>query len=137
MNDDFYAWCVYKYGSNKVGMVKVVRGVKHGYLAMVMDYSEKSKLKIDMRYYIEAMLDEFPYEVKQVKTMPCNNKLFKINKEAKKLDNELKAILYTYVMKAMFLCKQAQPNITTVIGFLSSQVKTPNKGDWDKFMQVM
>ena len=137
VNDEFYAWCVYKYGSNDVGKVKVVRGMKHDYLAMIMDYSEKGKLKIDMKYYIEAMIDKFPYEIKSVKTMPSNDKLYKVDKEAKKLDNERKAILHTFVMKAMFLCKQLHPDITTAIGFLSSWVKDPDEGDWEKFVQVM
>jgi hypothetical protein len=68
---------------------------------------------------------------------PCNDKLFKIDKTTKKLDNERKAILHTFVMKAMFLCKRARPDITTTIGFLSSRVKDLDEGDWDKFMRVL
>ena len=52
------------YGRDKTGHVKVVRGPKHDYLAMILDYSVPGKLILDMKYYVKAMLDEFPYEVK-------------------------------------------------------------------------
>jgi hypothetical protein len=104
---------------------------------MILDYSVQGKLKVNMEYYIDAMIEEFPYEVKAVKSTPWNDKLFKINEDAKKLDDKRKAILHTFVMKAMFLCKRARPDITTAISFLSTRVKDPNEGDWDKFVRVL
>jgi hypothetical protein len=61
--------------------------------------------------------------------MPWGNKLFKIDKGAKMLDDKRKAILHTFVMKAFFLSKQAKPNITTIISFINSWVKNPNEAD--------
>jgi hypothetical protein len=40
-------------------------------------------------------------------------------------------------MKAMFLCKRARPDINPAIGFLSSRVKEPNEGDWNKLLKTM
>ena len=137
VNDEFYNWCESMYGSDEMGHVKVVRGTKHDYLAMILDYSVPGKLKINMEYYIDAMIEEFPYEIKMVKSTPWNDKLFKVNEDAKKLDDNKKVILHTFVMKAMFLCKRARPDITTAISFLSTRVKDPNEGDWDKFVRVM
>ena len=67
VNDEFFKWAENTYGSDKNGHVKVVRGHRHDYLAMILDYSEKGKLKVDMIYYIKKMIEEFPYEIKPQK----------------------------------------------------------------------
>ena len=59
VNDKFAAWCKETYGSDDLGHVKVVRGKIHDYLAMIMDFTQDSALKINMKYYIEGMLEEF------------------------------------------------------------------------------
>jgi hypothetical protein len=60
VNDEFTVWCEETYGSKDLGHVKVVRGKIHDYLAMVLDFTQDGALKINMRYYIEGMLEEFP-----------------------------------------------------------------------------
>ena len=50
-----------------------------------------------MRYYIDAMIKDFPYYVKPSKTMPWTEKMFKISKDTKKLDNEKKALFHAFV----------------------------------------
>ena len=37
----------------------------------------------------------------------------------------------------MFLCKRARLDIIAAISFLKSQVKDPNKGDWNKLVRSM
>ena len=58
VNDDFAQWLEKTYGQH--GKVKVHSGKVHEYLGMKLDYSEKKKLKIDMRDYVKGMLDIFP-----------------------------------------------------------------------------
>ena len=65
VNDDFYNWTESQYGSDEIGHVTVTRGTKHDYLGMILDYSQVGALKVDMKYYIEAMLEEFPEEVRE------------------------------------------------------------------------
>jgi hypothetical protein len=86
VNDNFHIWCEKIYGSDKVGHVKVVRGKVHDYLAMILDYSTPGALKLDMKYYIRNMVEEFPYAIKAIKTTPWTEKLFKVNSESKYLD---------------------------------------------------
>ena len=62
VNDKFRKWCENKYGNENLGHVTVVRGDKHDDLAIHLDYSDKDKLKIDMKYYIDNMDEEFPYD---------------------------------------------------------------------------
>jgi hypothetical protein len=137
VNDQFYEWCEKMYGSDETGHVKVVRGKVHDYLAMVLDYSQDGKLKIDMRYYIKDMLEKFPKRVEPNKKAPWSDKLFKVDEKSKILDKDRKAIFHTFVMKAMFLCKRGRPDISPAICFLSSRVKAPNENDWDKLVRVL
>jgi hypothetical protein len=137
VNDNFAEWCEATYGSDDLGHLKVVRGKIRDYLAMILDFTHDGTLKIDMRYYIKGMLEEFPYTIGMKKTTLWTEKLLKVQKDAKKLEEERRSIFHTYVMKAMFLCKRAQPDIDQAIAFLSSRVKDANEGDWNKLLRVL
>jgi hypothetical protein len=137
VNDEFAEWCEKTYGSDELGHVKVVRGKVHDYLAMIMDFTQEGALKIDMRYYIKGMIEEFPYEIKPTTTAPWTEKLLKVQEDSKKLDEKQRSIFHTFVMKAMFLCKRARPDIEPAIAFLSSRVNNTNEDDWKKLLKVM
>ena len=64
-------------------------------------------------------------------------KLLKIQEDTKKLDDERRGIFHTYVMKAIFLCKRARPDIDQAISFLSSISKDANEGHWKNLLRVM
>ena len=81
------------------------------------------------------MLEDFPYKVKPTKTAPWTEKLLKVQEDAKKLEEERRSIFHTFMMKAMFLCKRARPDIDQAIAFLSSRVKDANEGDWQKLLR--
>jgi hypothetical protein len=83
------------------------------------------------------MLDKFPFGVQPSQTTPWTEKLFKVQEDAKKLDKERRSIFYMFVMKAMFMCKRARPDIEPAIFFLSSRVNDANEGDWKKLLRVM
>jgi hypothetical protein len=94
-------------------------------------------MKVDMRYYIDGMLEDFTFPVKPLITAPWTEKLLKVDSESKHLDDEKKGIFHTFTMKAMFLCKRARPDISPAIGFFAGQVKQPNEGDWEKLLKVL
>ena len=137
VNDEFHEWCKKMYASDNIGQVKVVRGKKHDYLAMILDYSEDGKLKVDMKYYIEDMLNQFPEEIKSTKSVPWSDKLFNVTTTSPALNNKMRETFHTFVMKAMFLCKRGRPDINPAIAFLASRVKKPNQNDWDKLKRVL
>jgi hypothetical protein len=137
VNDRFAKWCESTYGSDDLGNVKIVRGKVHDYLAMILDYTQDGALKLDMKYYIKGMLDDFPFDVKATTVTPWTERLLKVQKDAKKLDEERRSIFHTFVMKAMFLCKRARPDIDQAISFLSSRVNEANEGDWIKLLRVL
>ena len=111
VNDEFHKWCESKYGDKDIGHVEVVRGKKHDYLAMNLDYSEKIKLKIDMRYYIENIIEEFPHEIKTKKATPWSDKLFKVNGSVKKLDETIKVTFHIFVIKERYSFVREQGQI--------------------------
>ena len=48
VNDNFCDWLKNKCGSDGIGEVKTTRGKKHEYLGMILDYSTKCVLIVDM-----------------------------------------------------------------------------------------
>ena len=104
---------------------------------MILDYSEKGKLKVGMKYYIESMIKDFPFELESKSKTPWNDKLFKVNNATKKLEEERKSIFHTFVMKLMFLCKRARPDIEPGVSFLSTRTTKPDESDWLKLLKVL
>ena len=72
---------------------------------MILDFSVPGAMKLDMIYYIKQMIKDFPYEIKTITTNPWTEKLFKVDKESKNIEETRRTIFHTFVMKAMFLCK--------------------------------
>ena len=64
---------------------------------MILDYTEKGKLKIDMKYYINNIVNEFLYELNENEKTPWNHRLFKVNTTIKKLDEKRKSIYLQYL----------------------------------------
>ena len=86
---------------------------------MCLDYSEKSKLKISMKEYIDKIIDEFPKVIDQTASTPAADYLFQIrdDTEASKL-NEGRAIHFHHsIAQLLFLSGQARQDIETAVAF--------------------
>ena len=46
-------WVDMKYGDPEIGEVKATKGEKLDYIGMILDYSTKGEVKIDMKYYVK------------------------------------------------------------------------------------
>ena len=64
--------------------------------------------------------------MKEQSKTPWNDKLFKVNKSVKNLDEERKSVFHTFVMKAMFLCKRVRSDIEPAVSYLSTRTSKPN-----------
>jgi hypothetical protein len=137
VNDEFLEWLKWKYASDEIGEVKAVRGHRHDYLAMVLDFSRPGVLQVDMTNYVKAMIDDFPVKLEGIGTFPWTNKLFTVDPKSKKLDDERARIFHTFVMKGMFLCKRARQDIQPGIAFLATRTSEPNEGDWMKLIKIL
>ena len=88
----------------------VHRGKKHDYLGMMLDYSEKGKVKFDMIKYVNNMIEEFPRKLKSTETAitPATEDLFGQSKcRAKLLSKKQAKELHTTVAKGLFVSKRA------------------------------
>ena len=137
VNDEFLQWLKKQYADDEIGEIKAVRGTRHDYLAMVLDYSIPGVLKVDMTEYVKSMVDEFPEKLSGNTNCPWNENLFKVDDTSKKLGHEKAKEFHTFVMKGMFLCKRGRQDIQTGIAFLSTRVTEPNEGDWMKLKKLM
>jgi hypothetical protein len=104
---------------------------------MILDFIVPGAMRVDMKYYIDGMLEDFPYPVKPTMKAPLTEQIFQVDSESKHLDDEKRIIFHTFTMKAMSLCKRARPDISPAIGFFAGQVKEPNKGDLLKLLKAM
>ena len=137
VNDQFLEWLKNKYASDEIGEVKVMRGKKHDYLAMTLDYSIPGVLRVDMTKYVISMINDFPDKLEGVGKFPWTDKLFTVYTKSKKLEHKKAKIFHTFVMKGMFLCKRGRQDIQPGIAFLATQTTKSNEGDWAKLVKIM
>ena len=137
VNDEFLEWLKNKYASDEIGEIKAVRGHRHDYLAMVLDYSSPGVLKLDMTKYVKSMVEDFPLTLNGTGMFPWTNKLFTVDPKSKRLDDERTSIFHTFVMKGMFLCKRARQDVQPGIAFLSTRTSEPTEQDWAKLVKLM
>jgi hypothetical protein len=134
--DQFLKWLESKYGNEEINKMKAKRGKKHDYLGMILDYTEKGKVKIDMTDYVKAMIREFPEELKGRTTTPASERIFEVN-ESSKLNDEQREIFHTFVAKALFVAKRSRPDIQVPVAFLCTRVREPTEEDWLKLTRMM
>lgn len=135
VNKNFKEWFQEIYC--KFGDIKAVIGKKHDYLAMILDYADEGKLKVDMRYYIDSLIDNFSYKLNENTKIPWNDNLIQIDEKAKKVNNRRCAVLHKFLMKCMFWGKPGRPDVNPLVTFLSKRLKEPNKGGWTKLVRVL
>ena len=134
--DDLIEWIKTKYEDKEIGEIKPSRGKRHDYLGMILDYSNKGEVIIDMKNYVENIIKSFPDQeaIKKNATTPAAEHLFKVNKNCKKLDEKRAQIFHNIVAKGLFVCKRARADIMTTIAFLCTRVREPDEDDWKKLI---
>ncbi len=132
---------IFKDGS---GAMVVHRGLVHRYLGMTIDYSTKGVAQISMVDYVKDIvmawdkasdgieLDSFKIKYRKSSGEPTAAplNLFTVDEDLAKLPEKQKATFHNVVAKALYVAKQAQPNIAVSITFLTTQVRCPDVQDW-------
>jgi hypothetical protein len=136
VNDDFHKWLENKYGDPKIGQVKAVRGKRHDYLAMILDYSFAGVVKIDMTNYVKQMVEDFPEKLSTC-NYPWNDKLFQVAPLSDKLSTAKAEQFHTFVAKGLFVCKRGRQDIQPAIAYLTTRVKAPTQDDWFKLKKML
>jgi len=115
------------------------RGKVHDYLGMIMDFSKKGKVSINMIEYIKGMIADFPEEIVSVKTSPAQDHLFDVRDPsmARLLPEEQAMAFHHTTAQLLFLSARARRDIQPCIAFLTTRVKAPDEDDWGKVKRVL
>ena len=81
---------------------------------MLIEFTEKGKVKIDMVKYVESMIEDFPVKMNKISKPPPAENLLDIGTE-KLLDKAKSVAYHTTVAKGLFLCKRSRPDIQPTI----------------------
>ena len=81
-----------RYGQEIVGgkrtPLTITRGKIHDHLGMTLDFTEDGIVKIDMREYVEKVLDKMPGEMDVTATTPAASHLFQMRGDAIALEKK-------------------------------------------------
>ena len=129
------------------GKMKVCRGKKHKYLGMILDFSISRQVRISMVDYVNEIIDAWDKapklsdngfklveskRAKRAKTCAAPEDLFKVDKDATKLDTEQSTAFHNIVAKALYMVKRARPDGSVLIVFLTTRVRAPDVDDYRK-----
>ena len=108
-------------------------GKIHEYLVMDMDWgTSPGTMILSIVKYLAKIIKEFPEVLTSAKAAPTAGYLLKIQEDGKKLPNELARQFQRTTAQLLFLCKRARPGVKTLVSFLTTRVKEPDKDDWSK-----
>jgi len=136
VNTEFGRWLNNKYGKHKP--VEPVRGKRHDFLGMHLDFTEPKVLNIDMCGHVDNMVDTFPIELDKddIRKYPAGDKLFDEG-TGEILNEKDKEQFHTTTAKGLYISKRARPDIQLTIAVLCTRVQNPNKDDWNKLIHLL
>ena len=94
------------YGEN----MPVVRGKKHIYVGMDLDYISSREVIVSMDSYNIEAIDKFPKEMMRTIKTPAGNHRFKVEDTCVKLCKRDKIIFHRLVANILFKRKRARPD---------------------------
>ena len=72
-----------------------------------------------------------------VTVAPAADHLFEVNKSTPQPSKEMACVFYNFMAKALFLFKQACPDMQTAVAFSCSRVTCPDTDDWKKLVRLV
>ena len=129
----FLDWLAQRYDTDDKKL-NVVRGHKHDYLGMNLDFSTSGAVQIDMiPYYIKKINDAFPEKITGVQATPAGDRLFQVRPptEATFISEEQARVFHHTTAQLLFLSR-VRRDIQTTVAFLTTRVKRPDNDDWGK-----
>ena len=49
--------------------IPLIENFRDEYLGMILDFTLEEKLQVDMRYYIDDMINDYPYPIKSANSL--------------------------------------------------------------------
>ena len=114
----------------------ISRGKVHDYLGMEMDFgTDPGTMIVSMVKYLQKITEELPETLRGAKALPARDNLFEIREEEdrKLMPEEQASQFHRTVAQLLFLCMRARLDIQTLVSFLTTRVKDPDKDNLGKF----
>ena len=108
------------------------RGKVFDYLGMELDFETCPSKMIDLMIKcLQKIIQEYPEMLKATTACPATYNLFKICKEEDRelLSEEMAKQFHRTTAQLLFLCKRVRPDVETLMSFLTTRVKQPDKDD--------
>jgi len=133
----FLDWLAQRYNTDDKNL-NFVRGHKHDYLGMNLDFSTSGAVHIDMIPYIKKINDTFPEKITGVQATPAGDRLFQVQPptDATFLSEEKARVFHHMTAQILFLSR-VHRDIQTTVAFLTTHVKRPDNDDWGKLRRVL
>jgi hypothetical protein len=133
----FLDWLAQRYDTDDKKL-NVIRGHKHDYLGMNLDFSTTGAVQIDMIPYIKKINEAFPEKITGVQSTPVGDRLFQVRPptEATFLSEEQARAFHHTNAQLLFLSR-VRRDIQTTVAFLTTRVKCPDNDDWGKLRRVL
>ena len=113
----------------------IKRGKVFDYLGMEIDFETcPGTMIVSMIKYLQKIIEEFPEVLTTTTACPAIDNLFTIREEEDRelISEEMAKQFHRTTAQLLFLCKRARPDVETLISFLTTRVKQPDKDDWKK-----
>ena len=115
----------------------ITRGKEHTFLGIKFRFRDDQKVELDLSEYIHEAIEESGIDVSQKVTTPHASWLFKVDPNAKKLDEDKKEIFHSVTQKLLGVSQRGRPDVMTTISFLCLRVYQPDVEDWKKLRRLL
>ena len=90
-----------------------------------------------MKKHIKKAIDSFVDDITRTAASLAKNNLFEVQHESDFLDEEHADNYHSVVALLLFISRRCRLDIQTAVGYLTTRVSNPNKGDWKKAKRVL
>ncbi len=106
---------------------------------MILDFLKEGKVMVNMIKYIKTIIGDFPEEIIATQASPAMDHLFTVRDKSKAtpLPEEQARAFHHATAQSLFLSARARRDIQPCTVFLTTHVKSPDKGDWGKLKRLL
>jgi hypothetical protein len=115
------------------------RGKFHNYLGMILDYSCKGKVMVNITEYIKPVILDFLEEITTIQATRAAVHLFEVwdTINSWPLQDEQARAFHHTLAQLLFLSTWARCDIQPAAAFLTTRVKSPDKDSWGKVKRLL
>jgi hypothetical protein len=132
-------WLIKKLGNRYGGVspLTVSRGKIHEFLGMVIDFTRKGEVSLDMQKHIQDILETGTTDMKGRAETPASSHLFQTRLEATRLEPKDGDLFRTLIAKILYVAGRSRPDLKLALSFLTTRVRAPDQDDKLKLTRLV